>query len=230
MEDDGATKTEAVDATLRAERILPLVIAVDGPAASGKGTLARKIAERFGLAYLDTGTLYRAVARDALADKTDLEDGSALRQVAEAVDASTLDDPDLRTQGVGNAASKVARHGEVRDALLEFQRIFAEQPRGAVLDGRDIGTIVCPDADVKLYITADTEERARRRYNELSRLRADLTMEQMHADIVKRDDRDMNRAAAPLRPADDAYLLDTTDLDIESAYQAAVRIVEAAVR
>jgi cytidylate kinase len=203
----------------------PLVIAIDGPAASGKGTLAKRIAAHFGLAYLDTGLLYRAVARDVKRLGGSIEDGAAAAGAARRLDAASLDDPDLRSPGAGEAASIVARVPEVRSALLEFQRTFARRPPGAVLDGRDIGTVVCPDADVKIFVTASPEVRARRRH--LDRLgRGDsVTYEAVLADIHRRDERDSGRDAAPMRQAPDAVLLDTSNLDIEAALDTAVGVI-----
>ncbi len=206
-----------------------LVIAVDGPAASGKGTLSKRIASHFGLAYLDTGTLYRAIARDVQAAGDALEDEQACLRAAAALDAATLDDPFLREKGVGQAASIAAGHPSVREALLAYQRAFAARPGGAVLDGRDIGTVVCPEADVKLFIDAKPEQRAQRRYHQWRSQGFDVAYDAIIAEIHERDARDRSRQTAPLAKADDAYLLDTTELDIEAAYKAAVQIVERAV-
>lgn len=205
-----------------------MIIAVDGPAASGKGTLARRIAVHFDIAHLDTGALYRAVARDVIAAGSPIDDASAAALAAESIDANTLDDPLLRTRGTGEAASIVAQYPAVRAALLEFQRKFANQPRGAVLDGRDIGTVVCPQADAKIYVIAAVEERAKRRWKELSADGSDSTYDSILADLVKRDARDRQRDEAPLKPASDAHLLDTTNLDIEAAFKAAVELIDAA--
>ena len=202
-----------------------MIIAIDGPAASGKGTLARRIAAHFNLAYLDTGSLYRAVARDIRRSGGSLEDAKTAAHHARALDASTLSDPSLRDPGVGEAASIVAKFPEVRAALRDFQRDFALQDPGAVLDGRDIGTVVFPEADVKIFVVADTEVRARRRYNELIARGEPVTYEGVLGVIKGRDDRDMNRAASPMKPAADAYLLDTTKLDIEAAFDAAVELI-----
>ncbi len=200
-------------------------IAVDGPAASGKGTLAKRIAAHFGLHHLDTGLLYRAVARDVLAGGHKLDDTSAALAAARALDHTTLDDQKLRAREAGEAASIVARIPEVRQALLEYQRAFAAKPPGAVLDGRDIGTVVMPDADVKIFVTASSEERARRRWKELERSGAEVKFSQIHEDIRTRDRRDRDRSVAPLVAAEDAILLDTTDLDIEGAFRAAVHLI-----
>ncbi len=204
-----------------------MIIAIDGPAASGKGTLARRIAAHYGLAYLDTGSLYRAVARDIRHSGASLEDAAEAARFARTLDASTLSDPGLRDPGVGDAASIVAKFPEVRQALLEFQRAFARSAPGAVLDGRDIGTVVLPDAEVKIFVVADTEVRARRRYNELVSRGEPVTYEGVLAVIKGRDDRDMNRAAAPLKAAADAHVLDTTTLGVEAAFAAALALIGA---
>ena len=167
-----------------------MIIAIDGPAASGKGTLAKRVAAHYGLHHLDTGRLYRAVARDTLAAGGDPSDAGAALAAARALDAKSLDDPDLRTPELGEAASLVARHPEVRKTLLAYQRAFARRKPGAVIDGRDIGTIVCPDADVKLFVTATPEERARRRYREFKDDGIDVTEKEVLADILARDTRD----------------------------------------
>ena len=205
-----------------------MIIAVDGPAASGKGTLARRLAERYGLVYLDTGALYRAVARDLLAAGGDPSEPETAATAAGRIDRGTLDDPVLRTPEVGAAASAVAAHPDVRMVLLEYQRAIAREPGGAVLDGRDIGTVVCPDADVKLFVTASPDERARRRYAELKEAGTSLTLEDVRRATLERDERDRSRAVSPLAPAADAHLLDTTDLGIEAAFTAAVELIEAA--
>jgi cytidylate kinase len=203
-----------------------MIIAIDGPAASGKGTLAKRVAEHFGLPCLDTGLLYRAVASEMLSRGSSLDDEEVAVAVARALDPSSLADPRLRLPGVGDAASTVARIPAVRTALLDFQRDFAHRPPGAVLDGRDIGTIVCPDADVKIFITADVEVRARRRFLELKARSESVTLETVLALIRRRDERDTGRASAPLRRADDAILLDTTNLDIDAAVDAAVGLIK----
>ncbi len=206
-----------------------MLIAIDGPAASGKGTLGRQIAAHYGLAYLDTGRLYRAVARDVLAAGASPSDVHAAASAAKALDPATLDDSKLVDGRLGEAASIVASHPEVREALLDYQRAFARQAPGAVLDGRDIGTVICPDADVKLFVTAGAEVRAMRRYRELSQAGHNMTEAEVLADIRRRDQRDKNRAAAPLRQARDAYLLDTTNLDIDAAFKAAIALIDAAM-
>jgi len=206
-----------------------MIIGIDGAAASGKGTVAKRIAAHYGLPHLDTGALYRAVARDTVARGDDLADPAAAAAAAGRLDVDTLGDPALRTAGVGEAASIVARHGEVRAVLLEYQRRFAKNPAGAVIDGRDIGTVICPDADVKLFVTASPEERARRRYLELRESGIRIGEGEVLADIRNRDARDRTREASPLRQAEDAVLLDTTNLDIDAAFRAAIDLIEAAM-
>ncbi|KUO64580.1 MAG: cytidylate kinase [Alphaproteobacteria bacterium BRH_c36] len=202
-----------------------MIIAIDGPAASGKGTLARRIADHFGLPCLDTGLLYRAVARDVLAGGFRLDDTWAVVAFARSLDPATLDDEGLRAPGVGEAASRVAGIPEVRSALLEYQRAFARRPPGAVLDGRDIGTVVCPNADAKIFVTATPEERARRRHLERQAQGEPVTFEQTLDLIRNRDARDSGRDSAPMRRADDADLLDTTEMGIEAAFDAAVGLI-----
>lgn len=203
----------------------PKVIAVDGPAASGKGTIGRRLAQAYGFAYLDTGLLYRATAARVLAAGISPADAAAGGLEAAALTATDLARDDLRSEATGRAASQVAKHPQVRAALLDYQRQFATQPpdgkAGAVLDGRDIGTVICPDADAKLFVTASAETRARRRHAELSVADPELTYEAVLADLRDRDARDSARDAAPMRRADDADLLDTTDLGIEAAFEAA---------
>ncbi|NBB52884.1 (d)CMP kinase [Rhizobium sp. CRIBSB] len=206
-----------------------LNIAVDGPAASGKGTIASRLAALYGLPHLDTGLLYRAVGMGVLDAGAPLGDEAAAEAVARALDASHLVDTDRLTSGeAGEAASRVAGHPAVRAALLDFQKTFAARPGGAVLDGRDIGTVIAPEARAKLFVTATPEVRARRRWLQLTGRGADIAFEDMLADIVRRDERDAGRGAAPMVQAADAVLLDTTDMDIEAAFDAARRIVEAA--
>ncbi len=203
-----------------------MIVAIDGPAASGKGTLARRLAVRFGLRHLDTGMLYRAVARAVIEAGKDLEDSEARLVAAKALDAAHLaDSAALRGPGMGEAASIVAADPAVRREILAFQREFAARPPGAVLDGRDIGSVVCPDADVKIFVTATAEARARRRWKELTAAGSGISCQQVLEDIRRRDERDTSRAVAPLRPAPDAHLLDTTDLDIEAAFRAAVDLI-----
>jgi cytidylate kinase len=203
-----------------------MIIAIDGPAGSGKGTLAKRLADHFGLPHLDTGLLYRAVALTLLDAGMPLTDAAAAARVAAALDTSRLDDPRLKGREMGDAASVVSTYQPVRDALLDLQRRFAGQPGGAVLDGRDIGTVICPDADAKLFVTATPEERARRRHRELLSRNEAAEFEAILADIRRRDERDTTRSAAPLRPAEDAVVLDTTALDAEAAFRAALDIVE----
>lgn len=202
----------------------PFVIAVDGPAASGKGTVAGRLGAMFGLPVLDTGLLYRAVG----VLSADAEDPQASAAAAGALSAGQLGDPRLRTRAAGELASRVAVHPAVRAALLAFQRDFAAQPGGAVLDGRDIGTVICPEAPAKLYVTASPEVRAERRWKQLQSEGETVTFEDVLADIHRRDARDGGRESAPMRPADDAALLDTTEMTIEHAADAARRVVEAA--
>ncbi|MEE8634260.1 MAG: (d)CMP kinase [Methyloceanibacter sp.] len=206
-----------------------MIIAIDGPAASGKGTLAKRVAIHFGLRHLDTGALYRAVARDTLAQGGDLTDAGVAALAASRLDATTLGEPDLRTAGLGEAASVVARHPEVRAVLIEYQRNFVAVYPGAVIDGRDIGTVICPDADAKLFVTATPEERAHRRFLELKERDGGIEEAIVLADIRSRDDRDRNRAVAPLLQAEDAALLDTTNLAIDAAFRAAIDLIEAAM-
>lgn len=203
---------------------MPL-IAVDGPAASGKGTIARALGRHFGVPHLDTGALYRAVALSALRAGLDLTDGSAVGAKAAALDLSLLEDPELRGAATGEAASRVSALPEVRASLLAFQKAFAGQPGGAVLDGRDIGTVIAPDAPAKLYVTAAPEVRARRRFLELTSAGREVSEAQVLADIVARDARDMGRSDAPLRQAPDSDLLDTSELDIAAAVRKAVELV-----
>ncbi|MEH3117759.1 MAG: (d)CMP kinase [Methylorubrum populi] len=204
----------------------PLVIAIDGPAASGKGTLARRLARHYGLPHLDTGLLYRAVALTLIDAGADLDDAGAAARAASALSAERLSDLRLRERAMGEAASRVSSVPAVRAALLSWQRRFAEGPEGAVLDGRDIGTVVCPEARVKLFIVAAPEERARRRHRELLGRGEETTLAAILADIRARDARDSSRAAAPLKPAADAVVLDTTELDADAAFAEAVVLVE----
>ena len=206
-----------------------MLIAIDGPAASGKGTLGRRIAAHYGLPHLDTGKLYRAVARDTSAAGQAPSDADAALAAAKALDPATLDDPTLMGARLGEAASIVASHPGVREALRAYQRAFAGQVSGAVIDGRDIGTVICPDADVKLFVTASAETRALRRYRELCEAGHNVTEAEVLADIERRDERDKTRAISPLRKARDAYLLDTTNLDIDAAFKAAIDLIDAAM-
>ena len=204
-----------------------MIIAIDGPAASGKGTLGKQLAAHYGLRHLDTGLIYRAVAKHVLDAGRRPDDAASAVAAAKALDPARFDEVALKTHAVGEAASVVSAIPEVRAALLAFQRDFAAQPPGAVLDGRDIGTVICPGADVKIYVTATAEVRARRRAAEYRVQGRDIDEAAVLADILKRDERDSNRAAAPLKQAPDAYLLDTTDMDISTAIRAAIDIVEA---
>jgi cytidylate kinase len=204
------------------------VIAVDGPAASGKGTIATLLGAQYGLPVLDTGLLYRAVGVTLMRQGGDLDDEDAAAAVARGLDARCLADPTFRTAESGEAASRVAAHPAVREALLALQRAFASQAGGAVIDGRDIGTVIAPDAPAKLYVTASPEERARRRWLQLSAAGEPASYEDVLLDIERRDDRDAGRADAPMKPAEDAVLLDTTEMTISAAADAARRIVEAA--
>ena len=199
----------------------PFTVAIDGPAAAGKGTIGRAIAERFGLAHLDTGLLYRAVGARVLTGADPVE-------AARTLNAGALEDEALRTAAVAQEASKVAVIPEVRAALLDFQRAFARRAGGAVLDGRDICTVICPQAEVKLFVTATPEVRARRRFDELSARGHDAAYEQVLRDVKARDARDSERSAAPLKPAADAHVLDTSEMGIDAAVAAAVALVEQA--
>jgi len=205
-----------------------MIIAIDGPAAAGKGTLAERLAAHYGLPYLDTGLLYRLTGRMMAERGLDPDDPAAAARVAEALDPALLTDPTLRGHEAGELASRVAVHAGVRAALIDFQRTFAARPEGAVLDGRDIGTAVCPHADIKIFVTASPEVRARRRTDELNAKGRSVDYARILAEIRGRDARDSGRAAAPLKAADDAYLLDTSDKDIEAAFRAAVDIVDRA--
>ena len=206
-----------------------LTIAIDGPAASGKGTLAKRIAAHYGLACLDTGLLYRAVGRHVLERGQSLEDEAAAAAAASSLDPDSLDDASLRLPDMGDAASVVAKFPKVRAALLAFQREFAAQEPGAVLDGRDIATVVLPNAGVKIFVTADVEVRAQRRYEEQKKRGEPVAYERTLENIRDRDARDIGRKDSPMRPAEDAVLLDTTHLGIEAAFQAALEIVRAKV-
>jgi CMP/dCMP kinase len=204
-----------------------MIIAIDGPAASGKVTLAKRLAAHYGYRHLDTGVIYRAVAYALIRAGADLRDEARAVQAALELDPNKFEDPILKTQTVAEAASVVSAIPRVREALVNFQRRFAAGPPGAVLDGRDIGTVICPHAEVKIFVLADPEVRARRRTLE-ARARGEKADEAaVLADILQRDERDKNRAVAPLKPADDAYLLDNSNLDIEGGVRAAIDIVEA---
>ena len=196
-----------------------MIVAIDGPAAAGKGTLARRIAEALGYHHLDTGLLYRAVG------VLTVQRGVTPQEAAESLTPEDLKRPDLRGEAAGQAASKVAAIPEVRAALLEFQRRFARQAPGAVLDGRDIGTVICPDADVKLFVTASVEKRAERRVKELLAKGESAIAERVLQDLKDRDARDSARDVAPMATAADAILLDTSDLDADAAFEAALALV-----
>ncbi len=197
---------------------MSFTVAIDGPAAAGKGTISKGVAAHFGFAHLDTGLLYRAVGRRVL-------DGVEPVAAAQALTAEELEQGDLRTAEIAQAASKVAVIPEVRAALVDFQRAFARRAGGAVLDGRDIGTVICPEAEVKLFVTASAEVRAERRFLELSAKGSYVTRDQVLADVRERDARDAERSTAPMKPAEDAVLLDTSELSIDDALEKAVEII-----
>jgi CMP/dCMP kinase len=207
-----------------------MIIAIDGPAASGKGTLGKRLAAHFGLRHLDTGLIYRAVAKALLDAGRPLDDEAHAVATARALDPARFDDTVLKGHAIGEAASIVSSIPQVRAALLAFQRDFAVAPPGAVLDGRDIGTVICPDADVKIFVIAAPEVRARRRAAELAAAGQSADEAAILADIRRRDERDRGRAVAPLKPASDAIELDTSNLDVEAAVAAAIRIIDGAVR
>ena len=201
------------------------VIAIDGTFASGKGTLGKGLAAHFGLNYLDTGKLYRATAKGVLDAGGNVENSEDGTRAAKSISANELSDPILKSGPIGAAASKVSVHPDVRAALFDFQREFAAG--GGVLDGRDIGTVICPDADVKLYVTATQQERAKRRHEELTGYGEVLSVEDVLAQLIERDTRDSTRVTAPLKPAKDAHLLDTTGLSIAEVLAAAIEICDA---
>ena len=203
-----------------------MIIAIDGPAASGKGTLGRRLAAHYGLRHLDTGLIYRAVAKALLDAGCPLDDKERAVAAARALDAAQFDEKTLKGHAVGEAASVVSAIPDVRAALLAFQRDFAAAPPGAVLDGRDIGTVIAPGADVKIFVIAAPEERARRRAAELKAAGAPADEAEILADILRRDERDRSRAAAPLKAAPDAYVLDTTHLTIDAVLAAAIDLIE----
>jgi cytidylate kinase len=204
-----------------------VIIAIDGPAASGKGTLGKLLAGHYRLRHLDTGLLYRAVAKALLDAGAPLDDPQRAAAAARALDPAKFDETALKRHAIGEAASVVSAIPEVRSALLDFQREFGRALPGAVLDGRDIGTVIFPDADVKIFVTASAEVRARRRAAELAASGGKVGEAEVLADIRRRDERDTRRAVAPLKPAPDARLLDTTHLDIDGAFRAAIEIVDA---
>jgi CMP/dCMP kinase len=207
-----------------------MIIAIDGPAASGKGTLARRLAAHFGLRHLDTGLLYRAVAKALLDAGADLEDERQAVAAAQTLDAGSLNEASLKGRGMAEPASIVSTMPRVREALVELQRNFAATAPGAVLDGRDIGTVICPQADVKIFVDATPEVRAHRRTIELLAKGVTVDEAKILDEIRRRDERDRSRSVAPLKAADDAYQLDTTTLDIEAAVSRAIAIVESARR
>lgn len=206
-----------------------MIIAIDGTLASGKGTIARRLARWYGLPHMDTGRLYRATGVAALKKGVDFSDSNALAEVACALDLNDFDEAELRSGDAGQAASKAAAIPAVRAALLDLQRAFAHQPKGAVLDGRDIGTVVCPDADVKLWVDASVEARAARRWKELSEKGEALSLGDMIVQLKERDERDRNRTDAPMVAAADSVLIDTTHLTIDAAVDKARAAVEAVI-
>ena len=199
-----------------------MIIAIDGTLASGKGTLAKRLAAHFSLPHMDTGALYRATGVAALRQGIDLKDADACAKIAAELDLTEFEDAELRTAEAGQAASKVASLISVREALFKLQRDFAFQDGGAVLDGRDIGTVICPEADVKFWVDADVDERARRRCMELEAAGKPISLEDMIAQLKERDERDGNRAAAPMKPAEDATTIDTTDLTPDRVFEIAL--------
>ncbi len=206
-----------------------MIIAIDGPAAAGKGTLSRRIAEAYGFHHLDTGLTYRATAKALLDADLPLTDEAIAEGVALNLDLGGLDRDILSAHHIGEAASKIAVMPAVRRALVEAQRSFSTRLPGTVLDGRDIGTVVCPQAAVKLYVTASPEVRARRRYDEIIAKGLEADFDAIFADVKTRDERDMGRADSPLKPADDAHLLDTSEMSIEAAFLAAKTLIDAAL-
>jgi cytidylate kinase len=202
-----------------------MIIAVDGPTASGKGTIAKRLAAHFGVPHLDTGLLYRAVGRQVAINEGD-PDSSADALAACTFPDELMQDDELRSEEVGGLASRVSVHPEVRRALYERQRAFATQPGGAVLDGRDIGTVIAPDADVKLFITASVQERAKRRWLEMTGREIEIPLIEIERDIVQRDARDINRADAPLKAAPDALIIDTTSFDANQAFETVLEAVK----
>ncbi|TBN15120.1 (d)CMP kinase [Agrobacterium cavarae] len=209
---------------------MTFIIAIDGPAAAGKGTLSRKIAEVYGFHHLDTGLTYRATAKALLDAGKPLDDEAIAEETALHLDLAGLDRSVLSRHEVGEAASKIAVMPAVRRALVTAQRAFSTREPGTVLDGRDIGTVVCPQAPVKLYVTASPEIRARRRYDEIVAGGGTADYEAIFADVKKRDERDMGRSDSPLKPAEDAHLLDTSEMSIEAAFQTAKAIIDAAMK
>jgi cytidylate kinase len=204
-----------------------MIIAIDGTTSSGKGTLAKRLAKHYGLPHLDTGLLYRAVAKAALNAGVDLKDEGACARLAAGVELDAFDELELRSSGVGAAASVVASLPAVRRALFELQRNFAQREGGALLDGRDIGTVIAPDADVKLWVDAAVEARARRRFLELSGMGEKVTEAGVHEQLKERDARDAARTDAPMKPADDAVWIDTTRMRPDECLAKAIEVVEA---
>jgi cytidylate kinase len=205
-----------------------MIIAIDGPAAAGKGTLARKIADHFGFAYLDTGSLYRATALTLIRNGNDNPSSENAVEAAKNLDPSLFSDADLRSEETGRMASHVAKMEPVRAALKTYQRAFAATPpdgaKGAVLDGRDIGTVICPDAPLKLFVTASSEVRAKRRWLEEKEKSPNVLFEDVLAQVVARDEQDQNRPVAPLKPADDAHILNTSEMDIDTVFKKALEL------
>ena len=208
---------------------MTFTIAIDGPAAAGKGTLSRKIAETYGFHHLDTGLTYRATAKALLDAGLPLDNEAVAEKMALELDLAGLDRAVLSRHEIGEAASKIAVMTPVRRALVKAQQLFALREPGTVLDGRDIGTVVCPDAPVKLYVTASPEVRAKRRFDEIIANGQTADYAAIFDDVKKRDERDMGRADSPLRPAEDAHLLDTSEMSIEAAFQAAKTLIDAAL-
>ena len=208
---------------------LNFTVAIDGPAAAGKGTIAKAVAKRFGFAHLDTGLLYRAVGKRALDQGRGVIDEGVAELVARELSDADLASDGLRTVLVARASSRVAAMPGVRAALYEFQKAFAAREGGAVLDGRDIGTVICPNADVKLFVTASDDARAQRRFEEVTERGEETSLAQVKIDLAARDARDSSRETAPMKQADDAHLLDTTDMDIEAAIEAAAAVIQAAI-
>lgn len=203
-----------------------MIIAVDGPSAAGKGTLARGLAKALGFHFLDTGSLYRAVGLMMLRHGRSLDDADSAAHFAAALDLSAIADHELRNEQVAQAASRISAYPRVRGNLLAFQRDFARKPPGAVLDGRDIGTVVCPDADLKFFVTAATDVRARRRFEELRRQGIATTYDEVLADVLARDERDATRATAPTVMADDAIMIDTSELTADEVLKAVLDVVK----
>lgn len=203
-----------------------MVIAIDGPAASGKGTVAKMVAKYFGMDYLDTGSIYRAVGYKLISEGISPEDKDAAVMVAKNITPDDIANPHLYDEGIGSAASIVSAIPEVRDALFNFQKNFAKSPNGAVLDGRDIGTVICPDADFKFFITANIETRAKRRFKQLQNQQNSIIYESVLDDLKRRDERDSQRSIAPLKKADDAIFIDTTDMNADEVFKKVLSLIE----